>query len=679
MIANIEQLHFLRPEYFWLLAIVISAFITLYFLRSKSSQWYDIIDPLLIEQLLDNTANSQASRRTNLPLVGAALACCIAIIALAGPSWEKLPSVTEQKNDAMIIIADLTLSMHATDIKPSRLVRTRYKLLELLKHRKAGQTALIAYSGDAHTVSPLTDDASTIAALIPSLSPEIMPSIGSNAIAAFNSAIALLKNSGISQAKIVWFTDEALRADVIQIDKMFSRTSNADKQLMIIGVGSKAGGPIPLPSGKFIKDTSGRIVNAPLSRDRLKDIAANTGGVYLDLQADNSDINTILSETLFNQLSNIENKDQTQNKKAKLTDTWLDRGGYLALLLLPFALMSFRRGWILSIVLAFNISHINYADANSDTQQTSETHHFKWRDLWQTPDQQAYALERQQLHSQASKKFENPAWKGAAEYQAGEYQPALETLSTLAEKNNHAAAHYNHGHALARNNDLDAAITAYDKALAINPEMKNAQQAKAIVEALKKQQQQQEEQQQKGDPSKENNDQQDGDKQDGDQEDSGDENSGDENSGKQADSQPPSDENNSSSQPSESKQASDSEKNNESSNELLDRQAEQSESANKDQQNQPRNEQEDDNNKTTTETQKAENNTDDKSDTEKNTTAMSSSEEQLNAEQQAQLQQWLKKIPDDPGGLLRRKFQYERNVRERQGKVVDDREQGQLW
>ena len=58
---------------------------------------------------------------------------------------------------------------------------------------------------------------------------------------------------------------------------------------------------------------------------------------------------------------------------------------------------------------------------------------------------------------------------------------------------------------------------------------------------------------------------------------------------------------------------------------------------------------------------------------------MSSSEEQLNAEQQAQLQQWLKKIPDDPGGLLRRKFQYERNVRERQGKVVDDREQGQLW
>ena len=672
MIANIEQLHFLRPEYFWLLAIVISAFITLYLLRSKSSQWYDIIDPLLVEQLLDNTANSQASRRTNLPLVGAALACCIAIIALAGPSWEKLPSVTEQKNDAMIIIADLTLSMHATDIKPSRLVRTRYKLLELLKQRKAGQTALIAYSGDAHTVSPLTDDASTIAALIPSLSPEIMPSIGSNAIAAFNSAIALLKNSGISQAKIVWFTDEALRTDVIQINKMFSHASNADRQLIIIGVGSKAGGPIPLPSGKFIKDTSGRIVNAPLSRDKLKDIAANTGGVYLDLQADNSDINTILSETLFNQLSSIENKEQTQNKKAKLTDTWLDRGGYLALLLLPFALMSFRRGWILSIVLVFNMSHINYADASNDNQQADEAHHFKWRDLWQTPDQQAYALERQRLHSQASKKFENPAWKGAAEYQAGDYQPALETLSKLAEKNNHAAAHYNHGHALARNNDLDAAITAYDKALAINPEMKDAQKAKAIVEALKKQQQQKE-QQQKDDPSKENNDQQDGDQQDGDQQDSGKDNSG-----KQEDSQPSSDKSNSSSQPSESEQASDSEKNNESSNELLDRQAEQSQSANEDQQNQQPEEQEDENNKTTT-TQKAEQNTENTSETENNTAAMSPSEEQLNAEQQAQLQQWLKKIPDDPGGLLRRKFQYERNVRERQGNVVDDREQGQLW
>ncbi|MDG1292643.1 MAG: VWA domain-containing protein, partial [Pseudomonadales bacterium] len=249
MMDIIQQLHFLRPEFFWLLPLVLGAFISLHLLRSKSSQWYDVVDPLLIEHLLDNPANNQASRRTNIPLVAATLACCIAVIAVAGPSWERLPNVTEQKTDAMIVITDLTLSMHATDIKPSRLVRTRYKLLELLKQRKDGQTALIAYSGDAHVVSPLTDDASTIAALIPSLSPDIMPSIGSNAVAAFNSATQLLKNSGINRAKIVWFTDEALPSDIKAIDNILNNKNNTitanPYQLIIIGIGSKAGGPIP--------------------------------------------------------------------------------------------------------------------------------------------------------------------------------------------------------------------------------------------------------------------------------------------------------------------------------------------------------------------------------------------------------------------------------------------------
>ena len=663
MMATIQQLHFLRPEYLWLLPLIVTAFIALYLLRSKSSQWYDVIDPSLIEHLLDNTANQQANRRTSLPLISAALACCIAIIALAGPSWEKLPSVTEQKNDAMIIIADLTLSMHATDIKPSRLIRTRYKLLELLKQRKAGQTALIAYSGDAHIVSPLTDDASTIAALIPSLSPEIMPSIGSNAIAAFNQATQLLKNSGISQAKIVWFTDEALPSDLTAINKILN---NANKQLIIIGVGSKAGGPVPLPSGKFVKDTSGRIVNAPLSRDRLKNIAAYTGGVYLDLQSDNSDIDIILSESLFDPLSSTENTEKSDTKNSNISDTWQDRGGYTALLLLPFALLAFRRGWMLSLVLAFNISSINYVEAKNDNEAASESNNFKWLDLWQTPDQQAYALARQQQHSQAAKKFENPNWKGVAEYQAGDYQPALETLSGLAAKNNSDTAHYNHGHALARNNQLDDAIAAYDKALAINPNMENAKQAKAIIEALQKQQEQQQEQQQEGE---ENNQQQQGDQQDKQQE--GSEQSSDKNN--------PSSQNSESESNSENDSEGSTEKNNDSSNELLDRQAEQNNSENEEQQAQQNIEQEGNSEKTATERQEAERDADNKSETEHNTTDIKLSEQQLNAEQQAELQQWLKKIPDDPGGLLRRKFQYERNVRERQGKVIDDREQGQLW
>ena len=641
MINFIQQLHFLRPEWLWLLPLVVGAFITLHLLRSKSSHWYEVIDPLLIEYLLDNPANNQANRRTVLPLIGAALACCIAAIAMAGPSWEKLPSVTEQKTDAMIIIADLTLSMHATDVKPSRLIRTRYKLLELLKQRKAGQTALIAYSGDAHIVSPLTDDASTIAALVPSLSPEIMPSIGSNAVAAFNSANQLLLNSGISRAKIVWFTDEALRADVSAISNLIN-----NNQFIIIGVGSEAGGPVPLPSGKFVKDTTGRIVNAQLSRNRLRDIAANSGGSYWDIQDDNSDINAVLAENVLDQINSIDSINSNANKPEArqpiIADNWHDRGAYLALLLLPFALLLFRRGWILALVLAVNLQTIEVAEANSEAEVTEDK--FEWQNLWQTPDQQAYALEQQERHSEAAQLFKDEAWKGISEYQSGDYQQALETLSQLAEKNNSDVSHYNHGHALARSNDLDAALIAYDKALTLNPNMEDAKQAKSIIEALKKSQEQQ---QNNSDKQDEANNQENTEKNN---EESSQKNS--ENSEQQKQSV------------------------SESSNELLDRQSEQD----LDQQNEKPSTQKDNSQEADKAQAKPEmDDKEEKADGENKTTNLQASDEQLNAEQQAQLEQWLKKIPDDPGGLLRRKFQYERNVRERQGKVIDDREQGQLW
>ena len=119
------------------------------------------------------------------------------------------------------MIADLTLSMHAQDIAPSRLTRMRFKLLELLARRDEGHTALIAYSGDAHLVSPLTDDAKTIAALVPSLSPEIMPSIGSNATAAFLLAETLLKTTP-DRARVVWFTDEVLSRDKADVSRLVS-------------------------------------------------------------------------------------------------------------------------------------------------------------------------------------------------------------------------------------------------------------------------------------------------------------------------------------------------------------------------------------------------------------------------------------------------------------------------
>lgn len=682
MIETLQQLHWIRPAWLLLIPVAVILFIAIYRLRSKSSGWYQHIDPSLIEFLLDNPANHNVRASSALPLIAAALACCIAIVAMAGPSWEKLPTVTEQKTDALVIIADLTLSMHATDIKPSRLVRARYKLLELLKQRKEGQTALIAYSGDAHTVSPLTDDARTIAALVPSLSPEIMPSIGSNAIAAFESANQLLANANINKAKIVWFTDEALTIDQRGIASLVNQRNS---RLVIVGIGTSAGGPVPLPSGKFVKDTNGQVVNAPLSRDALRSIARDSDGDYLDLQADNRDVDFILSNTLQQRLGNSDaganQHNEQREESGEFSDRWYDQGATLALLLIPFALLSFRRGWLLSLYLTVYLAPVPTVDAADDGTSTESSS--GWQSLWQTRDQRAYQLHQQEKFDQASTLFDDPKWRGIAEYESGQYAQAVETLSQDLEADSAkslapaplAAQHYNHGHSLARAGDLDGAIAAYEQALKLQPDLEDAATAKALVESLKNQQQQS--QQNSQSPQQQDQNQQDADDASEQQQSQQDNAQSQQQNDQLQSDQQQADQQNSSDQQSNENQQSDS-----NSDQLLEQEAARQAAQEAEQQDQTQQGEENDEQREQTLSENIAQQMqpgDEGSDDAQQNAAAIADMEALDAEQQAKLEQWLNKIPDDPGGLLRRKFRYERQLREQQGNVIDEREQGQLW
>ncbi len=108
------------------------------------------------------------------------LALAIASIALAGPSWQRLPQPIDQKTDALVVVLDLSLSMYARDVAPSRLVRARHAVTDILRARTEGFTGLVAYAGDAHAVAPLTDDVRTIENLLAALAPDMMPVLGSN-------------------------------------------------------------------------------------------------------------------------------------------------------------------------------------------------------------------------------------------------------------------------------------------------------------------------------------------------------------------------------------------------------------------------------------------------------------------------------------------------------------------
>ena len=540
------DLHFVRP--LWLLALLPALLMVFGFIRNvqQRSDWQQVIDPALLKDLLDHQEQQQNQRRQTLPILLLALAYVLTIVALAGPSWERLPQATEQTESTLIVIADMTLSMHATDVKPSRLVRARYKLLELFQRRTEGQTALIVYSGDAHVVSPLTDDAATIAALVPPLSPEIMPAIGSNARAAFDQANALIVNAQTSNASIVWLTDEVRSSES---EAIIDRVHKHGSELLIIGIGTVNGSPVPLPSGKFLKDGN-NIVNATLSRSRLQQLASRVGGKYVDLRADNSDIEYVIDRALSNktQLQKAPTTGSSTNDSGSkpgsevLYDSWQDRGAWLTLLIIPLVLGAFRRGWVLNLAMSFivlstmepqallaqtkntlpysgsyptttpeaaNTSVVNNAEKKDTAAQehtAANPQSFGWQDLWQTDDQQAQALMEQARYPEAAKRFEQAEWRGVADYLAGNYNAASEHFSAAAEQQRKrqtqdnltatetlhlAKQHYNRGHALAHSGELEAAISAYDQALTLQPKLDDAQTAKDIVESMLQQQQQQ--------------------------------------------------------------------------------------------------------------------------------------------------------------------------------------------
>ncbi|MFN3163495.1 MAG: vWA domain-containing protein [Pseudohongiellaceae bacterium] len=193
----LQDFHFLRP--WWLLALIPAAifFFALWRMNSVMTAWDRAIDKSLLPYLLDRSRN--ASQRTPLYLLLAAWV--LSTVALAGPVWEELPQPVQQREDALVIVMDLSLSMFADDHEPSRLDLAKRKLRDILALRTEGQTALIVYAGDSHVVTPLTDDVVTITSLVPSLSPNIMPLFGSNPVPAIQMAVDLLDEVRPSAAR----------------------------------------------------------------------------------------------------------------------------------------------------------------------------------------------------------------------------------------------------------------------------------------------------------------------------------------------------------------------------------------------------------------------------------------------------------------------------------------------
>jgi Ca-activated chloride channel family protein len=481
--------HFIRP--LWLLAII-GLFLMLFMLkklRVKQSGWQQLLPAHLAKVLVQGNAKTKSNSLLLPFLIG-----LLSVLAMAGPSWQKLPQPVYQVAQGSVLIMDMSYSMYATDVAPNRLTRARYKAIDLLNNIKDGEIGLIAYAGDAFNISPLTDDSNNIKLLLPSLSPELMPVLGSNPFAALALANEMLINAGHKDGDIYWFTDGI---DNIDIQDITQWSRDHPYRLNILGIGTKTGAPIKLSNGELMKDDNGAIIVPKLTVQALQGLAQRGRGNYATLTQNNKDIERLT----FKPLSTDIDKDNTKASE-NTGDQWQEFGPYLLLLILPMVLSYFRRGALLATLpFAFMLIPNNKAQADI------------WQDLWKTKDQQGQTHFNNEQYQQAAEQFKNPLWQGSAYYKAGDYQQALAAFK----QENTAEALFNQGNALAKLEKFDDAIAAYEQALQRDPNLADAKANKALLEKLKQQQEQQEQQEQESGDDQQKDDQQNNDQQDNDQ------------------------------------------------------------------------------------------------------------------------------------------------------------------
>ncbi len=609
---NLDSFHFLRP--WWLLGLVPVAWMLWRLMRTTPAgrTWQQVCDPHLLPHLL--IGEDQTGGKSAWILLG--LGWCLALLALAGPVWSKLPAPVVRSESALVMVVDISRSMDAQDIRPSRLTRAKHKVLDILKRRTEGQTGLIVFAYEPFVVSPLTDDAKTIASMVPALLTELAPVQGSRPELALERADTLLKQSTISEGTILLITDGAEGSAVLQTVETLRQKGRV---VSVLGVGSEEGAPIPIPSGGFLTDQSGAIVIPKLDPNSLQELARVGGGQFETIQPDDRDLDRILNTSM-----NIPSMGRSEEIERN-TDLWQEEGPWLVLVVLMMGIPAFRRGW-LGVVFLIGVL------------VPTPVHAGIWEDLWSRPDQQASRMLQEGKPKEAAKLFKDPNWQGVAYYQSGQYEQAAKAFGDPS----NPESLYNQGNALARLGKYEEALKAYEHTLQQMPEHEDAQHNADLIKKLLEQQQKQ--------------------SQDG---------QGNSQLNQQGDQQPSQGSENQKNQGQDQQGSKGQQGQNEKSGESGQQEA--SSSSDKSQDGDTESESslgKQDSEEETARAEQAEQRSSPKDakpnadkDAERAQIAKAGQEQDENLEERQATEQWLRRIPDDPGGLLRRKFLLEHRRR----------------
>ncbi|MET0617887.1 MAG: VWA domain-containing protein [Luteibacter sp.] len=451
-----SDFHFIEPRWLWLLLLV-PPLAWLVGRRSGESRALSrLADAALLPYLLDG--KPAASRGPVAAVVAAAL---LAVLALAGPAWDRQSQPLFAGRAAQVVVVSMSSHMLAKDIVPDRLSRVRYKVRELYTANRDGMNALIAYTGEAFTVAPLTTDAHSVDDLLTALGPDTMPVEGDDPGKAIDMAADLIRHADLRGGSIVLVTDHADASATAAARR--ARAGGAT--VSVLGIGTTRGGPVPTDDGGFLKDDRGGIAMAARDDASLAAVADAGGGSFLPVADGGSDVAALAAY--------LHGDGEGKAVEGARAGEWQDRGPWLLLPLLPLVALAFRRGWLLVLALAV-MPWSPAARADGVT------------DLFRTRDQQAAEALRQGDAKRAQSLASDSALRGAAAYKAGDFAAAEAALKGRKDSD----SEYNLGNALAKQQRYDDAIAAYDRALKADPSNADAEANRQAVRDFQKKQQQ---------------------------------------------------------------------------------------------------------------------------------------------------------------------------------------------
>ena len=427
-----SQVHFLRPM--WLLALPLLPLLGWWWAhrRRRETAWRGHVDPHLLPHLLESGGRRRATGSV------AMLALLLAILALAGPAWRLGENPAWRNRTPLVVALDLSSATLAPDLPPSRLLQARAKLATLLRERDGGEVGLVVFADDAYTVAPLTTDTGNIALFLDSLAPDVMPIDGQRADRAIAWSARLLRQAGFDRGDILLITDHADDA----ASREAQAAARAGYRVSVLGLGTAAGAPY--------RNADGLMVQARLDGDALSSLARAGNGSYATMSPGDADLRAL------DVLSAAEADSLAATGGGR---RWRDEGYWLLPPLMLLALLAFRRGSLVAIVLLASLLPMPQALAQEQVLPARGT-------PWRRADQVAHARMRE----------------GERAYRAGDYARAAEQYAGIDDPD----AHYNRGNALAKQGAYREAIAEYDRALGMQPRMADAIANKRAVQAAMK-------------------------------------------------------------------------------------------------------------------------------------------------------------------------------------------------